>query len=357
MTTTAPHAATGRFAEIVFHGLPLACLLIPAALAAVTGPAWSATLAPLPWIVSLAFVGLPHGAADFAVSRRAWRGRPLVALWIAYAVIMAAVAAGFAAAPLPALVIFAVLSCWHFGLADADLERPSPADWASRTLAAASRGAAALAAPLVAWPAATAATAGDLVRLVMPATAAIDARVTPEGVQVLGLVIGGVGAVALAVEVARGLRGDRRVDWSRRLLDLAAIVALGITTDPLFAVGTYFLVWHAWRQMAPLAAVVGESPPSTWRELAAAVAAIHAAALPLLVPTWAALAAAWWAWSPSHSARDLALLSIGAYLVVTPAHELLGDLLRAVCDRGVVRRGPWPGRPAASRTCSGGLVP
>jgi hypothetical protein len=54
-----------------------------------------------------------------------------------------------------------------------------------------------------------------------------------------------------------------------------------------------------------------------------AITRIHVAALPLLVPTWLALGSAWWLCSATHSFRDLAILSIGAYLVVTPAHELL----------------------------------
>ena len=59
------------------------------------------------------------------------------------------------------------------------------------------------------------------------------------------------------------------------------------------------------------------------------VAAVHVAALPLLIPTWAALAAGWWLLSPSHSLRDLAVLSLAVYLVVTPAHEALHDVLGA----------------------------
>jgi hypothetical protein len=55
---------------------------------------------------------------------------------------------------------------------------------------------------------------------------------------------------------------------------------------------------------------------------------IHRAALPLLVPAWVAIGAAWWLWSPDHSPRSLAIASIAAYLVVMPAHEFLGDLLR-----------------------------
>ena len=67
--------------------------------------------------------------------------------------------------------------------------------------------------------------------------------------------------------------------------------------------------------------------------------------LPLLVPAWATLGLAWWAWSPHHTLHDLAILSIGGYLVVTPAHELLGDLGATGPSRcpGAGAGGRWPG--------------
>jgi hypothetical protein len=46
-----------------------------------------------------------------------------------------------------------------------------------------------------------------------------------------------------------------------------------------------------------------------------------------------AIGAAWWLWSPDHTPRALAIVSIAAYLVVTPAHELLGSLLRQMASR------------------------
>jgi len=89
--------------------------------------------------------------------------------------------------------------------------------------------------------------------------------------------------------------------------------------------------------MRPLMAVItpsaaGDDPPAgDLTTLLRGVAAVHIAALPLLIPTWAALGAGWWLLSPSHSPRDLAVLSLAVYLVVTPAREALHDVLRADC--------------------------
>ena len=318
---------TARFSEVAFHRVPLACLAVAAAAGAVGGAAWSERLAAVPWLVSLGFVGLPHGAADCALSRRAWRGGPLAARWLAYLAVMAAVAAGFVAAPLPSIAVFVALSCWHFGSAHSRHADPASGGLGGG-VAAAARGGIVLAVPLAAWPRETAAAAADLIRLASPGLA--GDLPTPQVVRTIGLVLAGLTGVAVAVEAALSLGrpgGPRRL--ATLLVDLAVIAGLGLATDPLFSVGLYFLAWHAWRQMEPLAAALTGAVPGSWAELGRALARIHAAALPLLIPTWLAIGAAWWFQSPDHSARDLAVLSIGCYLVVTPAHELLNDLLPA----------------------------
>ena len=124
---------------------------------------------------------------------------------------------------------------------------------------------------------------------------------------------------------------------------LAAIALLGATTDPLFSVGLYFLCWHAWRHLWLLAPLVAAVRPTDPAALGRAIVRLHLAALPLLLPTWAALLGAWWWLSPHHSPRDLAILSLAVYLVVTPSHDLLIDLLRA-------RSAAGRGRAAAETT-------
>lgn len=325
-------AAEARFREVVFRRLPLACMAVAAALAAGCGASWTEALGPLPWIVSLGFVGLPHGAADFAASRRAWRGWSLALVWLAYAAVMAAVATGFAVAPLTAILAFAAVSCWHFGTAHLDADAAALGA-RLRIVASLARGCAVLAMPLAAWPAATARAAGHLAALAVdePAAAALF---DPAAVRAVGIALAAGTAAAAAIE---GLASVRRPgglrNWSRLLGELSVIMALGWCVDPLFAVGLYFLVWHAWRQMPPLAEALTGSVPGSWRRLGAALLRIHVAALPLLIPTWIAIGAVWWRWSADHTLRDLAIISIGAYLVVTPAHEMLGDLLRALAGR------------------------
>lgn len=327
-----------RFRELAFRRLPLAVMAGAALAGAMGGPHGSAALGPLPWVVALGCFGLPHGAADFAVSHRVWNGWPLAIVWLTYGAAMAAVLAGFTVAPAPMIVAFTAVSCWHFGAAHLDTAiascsgRRVPRS-AQRIVAALTRGGIVLAVPLAAWPVATAAVATDLAALAVGRGPAAD-LFPPAAVRAGGL---GLAFVSVAGAAAEGLvamrRPSRRQAWLQGLGELAMIASLGWCTDPLFSVGLYFLVWHGWRQMEPLAASLTGATPRSWADLGRAAVRIHRAALPLLVPAWAAIGAAWSLWSPDRSLRALAIVSIAAYLVVTPAHELLGGLLRQMAGQ------------------------
>jgi Brp/Blh family beta-carotene 15,15'-monooxygenase len=333
-------AASPQFREHAFHRLPLVVMAAAAVAGAVGGSAWSERLGPLPWLVSLAVVGLPHGAADFAASRATWHGRALAAVWLAYAAAMAAVAAGFVLAPGATIIAFIVVSCWHFGAAHLDAD--SCVDPPSRLIAILARGSAALAMPLAGWPADTAKAAASLAALAIGNGVAMDLFST-SSVRAAGLMLIAVSVAAAVLEVLLDMRRPGRLRGLHRLpMELATIASLGWFTAPLFSVGVYFLVWHAWRQMEPLAESLTDIPCRSWSELVAALIRIHIAALPLLLPTWAAIGAVWWLWSPSHSFRDLAIVSIGGYLVVTPAHELLGDVLRTMANTPAPMAAPGP---------------
>jgi hypothetical protein len=135
-------------------------------------------------------------------------------------------------------------------------------------------------------------------------------------------------------------------------IDLLVIGLLGASASPLFTVGIYFLAWHSWRHMRTLAPVVAGVRPADPRSLGRALFRIHVAALPLLVPTWGVLLACWWAVSPGHTLHDLAILSLAVYLVVTPSHDLLIDLLRSrtATDSSASRHSPTVSRSCAARS-------
>ena len=322
--------APSAFERLVFRRLPLACMLLAAAAGLVLGPAWSARVAALPWIVSLAVVGLPHGAADLAIARRLGSGPSAVRMFAFYLAGMAAVFAGFALFPVPLILLFAAVSVWHFGMGHADGQVPpiQAAVW-PRLRAAVGRGAVVLGVPLACWPAETSAVAQRLVGLAGGDPLSAAGWFAPAAIRLVGIAILAATAVAQAAELLAARREPGEIHRSlETLVDTAVIALLGMATDPLFSVGVYFLVWHAWRHLWLVSPVVTGVRPVDWPSLGRAVARLHLAALPLLIPTWAAVLAGWWWLSADHSARDLAILSLGVYLVVTPSHDLLIDLLR-----------------------------
>ena len=346
-------------------------MLAVAIIGLASGPAWSERWAAWPWLVSLVFVGLPHGAADLAVARRRLDSRELARAAAAYLAILVATLAAFIAAPAVVLAAFAILSVWHFGVA---------------------RGGFAIGIPLALRPDATARVASEVAAVVGGHAAFPSAAIRWLGIAILAAAV-----AAAAREVTRSFHRDGWRAATGALAETAVIALLAATTDPLFSVGVFFLCWHAWREIPHLAAEIDASAPldttthrdgeargsvqargalklatirdmnrrRSWKERASprrdvyrprsrrnasdawsALARVHLAALPLLVPTWLALGAAWWLLPESrvsHSLHGLAILSIAAYVVVTPAH------IAAVSENvkmAAVRPGRRPARAA-----------
>jgi Brp/Blh family beta-carotene 15,15'-monooxygenase len=320
-----------------FRIAPLGCLLAAAITSLLLGPAWSMRTAGVPWLIALVAVGLPHGAADLAVSRRLCGWQATLWLFSVYLALMVAVAAMLVLAPSPTVLLFAALSIWHFGLSHAHGQSPPPpAGWPWQAIAAAARGASVLGVPLAVWPVETSSVIADVLSLVSRVGTGPPPAFEPGAIRIAGICLTLTGMIALAIEAwcSRHVPGALRRS-ADTLVDLMVIGLLGATADPLFSIGLYFLCWHAWREMLPLMAVIrrpaaeGHRPRAGLPAFVRDLVAVHVAAVPLLIPTWIALAAAWWLLSPSRSSRDLAVLSLAVYLVVTPAHEALHDVLRA----------------------------
>lgn len=325
------------FHAVAFRLAPLGLMLGMAVASMDIGTVWAERIAALPWLVSLVVVGLPHGAADLAVTRRIGRGS-VGRVFSIYLACMVAVLALFMVAPVPLIVLFAALSLWHFGMGHADGQMPPIAvGLLPQARAAVARGAPVLGVPLMVWPAETGAAILGLMGLVGTPSQVqrAQAAFAPATIHPVGWILVVIGAAALFAEIwaTRGTPGALRRSWGT-CVDLAVIAALGIAAPPLLSIGVYFLAWHAWRHLGLLAPLVAGVEPHDRASLWRAVVRLHVAALPLLVPTWVVVLAAWWWLSPGHSARDLALLSLAVYLVVTPSHDLLVDLVRSRTDPG-----------------------
>ncbi len=330
--------------QTTFRWVPLAVLATAAAAAIVLGPVWSSFAASLPWLVALVAVGLPHGAADLAATRQLCGWSTTLRLSAAYIALMGVVVLAVLLMPKLTVALFTALSIWHFGLSHARAQSPPPGDWPRQALAALARGSSVLGVPLAVWPAETSAVVARLLTLLDMERTGVSPAFAPPTIRWAGLCLILTAMLALAIETgsscnqAGALR--RSVDT---VVDLTVIGVLGAVADPLYSIGLYFLCWHAWREMGPLMEVIASPQNGVVRSpsigphllttravnLVRGLAAVHTAALPLLVPTWLALATGWWLLSPDHSPRDLAVLSLAVYVVVTPAHEALHGVLRA----------------------------
>jgi len=319
-------AGAAGFDRLVFRDLPLAILAAATVSAMAAGAGWTEAVGPWIWIVSLVLVGLPHGAADLAIGRLL-AGRSIRELFLGgllYLAGMACVASLFAVSPVGTVVLFSLVSIWHFGIGHRDTEpdggpeKTSPRSvagwaWPADAVAAMARAGAVLGVPAVAWPHATAEVADRLVTLLHAGDPSRGPFFDEQAVHWAGLALVAVSIAAIVVEAV--IRRGRGIGWLA--IEVGTFAALAWVADPLFSVGLYYLAWHAWRHMRSL------TTAGTSRSLAAAVAQIHLLGLPLLVPTCAALGGLWWLLSPTRSPRDLAILSIGVYLIVTPSHDVL----------------------------------
>lgn len=288
------------------------------------------SLEPLPWLVALLVVGLPHGAADLEVHRVGGGRRAVWNMLLCSVFGIVATLAGLVLTPLATLAGFLIVSLWHFGHADELAGIPSQrvGDALAATLA---RGGIVIGGALAAWPGSSAGVAGELIDVLAPARTACglaplaSPRDLSGPIARAGLLMLVVAVVCWGWELAAALRRPpadiRRQGTMQDLVSFLVVGLLVAATPPLLATGVFFLVWHAWRQYPRIAFLLGM--PGSGAHPIYHVIQVHRAALPLLVPAWILLAAVWWCGAGDHSARSLALMSLLLYAVVTPTHEIV----------------------------------
>ncbi len=209
----------------------------------------------LPWVLSLVFIGLPHGALDHEVILRLWRPQPpprwaLGAGIAGYLFLAGIVMAGWLLAPLAVFLFFIFLTCAHWGLGDLWWSwQRDPAYFTSpfhRAIFALWRGSLPMFLPLVVAPQLYREVAESMCRLFTDAPTdlrwidAISFRVV-----VLGCVLFFGVCDAL---LANRRSGTSLLNASEGCLLFAAFISL----PPLPAVGFYFVFWHGWRHVLRL---------------------------------------------------------------------------------------------------------
>jgi len=209
-------------------------------------PDFSWRFSYLPFLTSLFFLGMPHGASDFA-RLGDFLGVPgsgkHFLFFSLYLLGMGLVLWLSLASPGISLVAFAMISIWHFGRSDLyPVATPVPALF--RVL---SRGLLLLSVPIAANPAPVEALANGWVTILAgePLSEYAWDQVTSLA-QIIAMISLGS---ALLIIALFAFRGDR-ASFCREAMETAVLTAMLCLLNPVFAIGAYFLFWHSLRQLS-----------------------------------------------------------------------------------------------------------
>lgn len=312
----------------LFHGLP-AAVLTAFAVAEGLHPGLSSRFAAGPLLLSLLLVGMPHGAADFAVNKQLTGStsfRLATRSFTGYFLLLLLSLLLYLFMPGLALAVFLLTSALHFGLADArDLtrwQRTDSPNWLIK-LSAAARGLLLLALPFFTWPLESFGFFNSVAALAGGQLSELEPSVIRTA---SGVVIAAVASMHLFVTVARWKRKDVKAAMAE-LLETAVLIITFVMLHPVFAIGLYLVAWHSWRHLAKLTNFLAVERPSGVASSLAAVARVHVQSLPLLVPTLAIFAAIAWLRIEVWSADALTALTVAVFVVVTLPHHLLVERL------------------------------
>ncbi len=238
-----------------FVAVPGYVALSAAIVLALAWPAAVETARYWPLLASLVLLGLPHGAVDHHVAERLGLSSRRAALLIWYVALTAAGIALWWIAPWMALALFLVVAAVHWGTGDiwfalnvsgrAGFGRP----WRLVAFVAA-RGLLPVTLPLLIHPTAAAEGTGAILR----AVGVEGAGWAPSGAwRLAGLIAVAVGVAAAVTASVLDHRG--RANPRAMQIDVGEILLLAVTmlvVPPIFAVGVYFIAWHAARHVARL---------------------------------------------------------------------------------------------------------
>jgi len=216
----------------------LAAGAVPAALVVAAGLLLSGRVPETAFLALAVLVGLPHGAFDHDVGRRAFAGRHGARWWqpflAGYLILLAATLLLWLAAPGLALPAFLLLSVLHFGDADAPAETPA------RPVRVAAHGGAVVVVTAASHP-------GEVER-VFAVLAPADARWIEAAFAGPLLISWAAAAIGtLGIYAGSGRRDDQAA-----AVDLVLIALLFALVPPLVAFSLYFAVLHAPRALGRL---------------------------------------------------------------------------------------------------------
>ncbi len=310
----------------LFYTLPVVILLACSGIEILL-PGISTQIAGWPFLISLVLIGLPHGAADWAVSLKLhsttnW-GLGLLKFsgYLGFMVTMLALILFF---PLMSLFVFAGISLWHFGRADQkDYQEQFGNHIFSKSngfLFLLSRGGLILGLPLFLHSEESLFVVNRLLWTMGATISWTDSEPLFFGAGIIVLLsLTGTGFVLLQFCHKKTMRPFEML--------LTETLVLGLTfwvLHPLFAMGIYFLTWHSWKHLRRLNLFLfGPSSISSWKNLWISLVSIHKQSLILLLPTLViyGLLVLWRL--PEWNPVDASVLTLAIFASVTLSHHLL----------------------------------
>lgn len=269
---------------------PVGALLLMATSAARIQPTESIVLTCV--VVGVVVLGLPHGALDPFIAKRMWSQHPQftqVRFWLLYAAIATICAAFWLIAANTALILFLLISAYHFG-----------SDWRDRGTqwSRLAYGTCIVTLPALAHP-----------QTVSRIYSALGATVAPI-IVTTSRVVAVLAVVLASASLWRQLR-SRRQD----AIELAFIVLGSLFIQPLLFFVSYFCLLHSPRHLLETARRVNLT----------GIVPIARGVVPALVGALA-LGALLWHFLPSHQSGDktLQIVFIGLAAITVP-HMLLSE--------------------------------
>ncbi|MEF8813072.1 MAG: Brp/Blh family beta-carotene 15,15'-dioxygenase [Halovenus sp.] len=268
-----------------------------------------------PLLVSVVFIGLPHGAVDHLVMAR-HRGESLTRRWLALVGLIYLVLGGLYGLvwflfPVAAFAFFIGLTWFHWGqgelyplveiVGSSYLRRPS-----QKALTVGVRGGAPMALPLVAFPEQYQFVATSLIGLF---DAGAAGALAPLFEPTARAVVAGLYGVAALATVVLGFHGaDEREPWLVDTGEIGLLTVYFLVVPPILAIGIYFCFWHSLRHV--IRTVLLHDRSVGWLENGQLGATVRQ-----------------FAWDAAPMTAGALLLLGGLYLLVPAAPQEVADLV------------------------------
>lgn len=259
--------------------------------------------------------GIPHGAIDHLVASKLYN---LNASWSDqakfygfYLTLMALYGGLWLVAPMPSLVVFLVMTMYHFGQADlAYLASPTQ----QHRLAYLSRGLFLIGLPIAAFP--------EVVAPIFDAIAGFDLRTITLLMQHQEAIVGGLIVQHALVLIRLRQRGiATSADLGRELLSVVVLGLLFYAVHPLVAFAVYFGFWHSLSHILELIRFLD------WQDRPAPLAAFYRKATLFTVLSFVLLGALYAAADAFGTEMEMIALLFILISVMTLPHMLIVERL------------------------------